>query len=377
LFVPFSVKRLLVHIGVGKTGSTSIQRALRRCAENGELGDVVYPRGFGGGGQLEADHNDVTLLYRSHERLTRGLKRRYPVADESYERARIELRGQLQQALSAAEQVVLSAEFFEALSAPELEEFVADCEAAGFHDRAFVMYVREPSALYLSRTQQYLKAAAEIRDPAAFRIKFTSVLARWRRIFSETFFLRHFDRAALVGSDVVSDFSSVLHGFFGVTISPGAAVERPRGLGPRLKAILRQPIAARQGSSGGSNVSLSAEGMIALQQHQRALAERGELGGRRSDRLVQALQRADAVLGGRTTKPVLKDALRDLIRANNAAEMERLASEYGLQLVAPFNSDSVVHTPEGFTYQSVSDVLEGYDAGVLEEILSLVEAERY
>ena len=81
------MKNALIHIGSGKTGSSSIQAEMKRLQSDGKLGDIVYPL-FG----QRSNQNQLTLLFLPRERQPREIRGLIENGEMDYVAARDRLR---------------------------------------------------------------------------------------------------------------------------------------------------------------------------------------------------------------------------------------------------------------------------------------------
>jgi len=181
----------LAHIGDGKCGSTSIQRALFDAKDHLAERGVSYPVPAGATGHA----GFTTLLGRS----TRG----------PAERGRA-LAIEFMNLLGGLDRIVLSSEHLIGVNPTALDELVQKHDSRISKIDA-IAYVRAPHEVYLSRMQQRLKGSSKIDKPHLFVRPMANSLRRWRDWGkTNSFSLRLFDRRRLSNGDVVSDFSEWL-----------------------------------------------------------------------------------------------------------------------------------------------------------------------
>lgn len=226
--------RLVLHAGLPKTGSTSIQRFLNANATAlSEQGVWFRPAADR---KNRRDHNFLAMAFWN--RVQRIYADRY---GDDLERLRNDSReawtGLLDEfARSDHETLLISGEFFTRAAIAHVEEFAQ--ESLTDFDISVLFYLRQPSAHYVSWLQQHLKGSNDMMAFSRSRSNWARRLRMWKKVGDVT--VREFNRSALVGGDVVDDFASVL----GVDI---------RGF--------RRPADA--------NESISAEGMDLLVAHRR------------------------------------------------------------------------------------------------------------
>lgn len=357
------MKRVLLHIGTGKTGSSAIQMSLARAAETGTLTAGRYPvqRALPGvwarrrrgrvahwSPPMWPSHNFMPALYAPYERLPRLVKAEYPSPSD-----RVTLQGDVEAYradllahITAHDDVLLSAEFLCQLHDDEVGALAADLDQAGVDEIAVLLYVRYPPSRYLSSVQQSLKAASTFASPTRFHDAFLSMADTWRRHF-DTVRVRPFEREQLRDGDVVRDLLATCDEFFP---SPTA--------GPEVQVVR-------------ANESISAEGMLLLQEFQAEFhADTTNVFHRDALDLLRVLERStDAVT---QTTPRLGPELRRLVAANHADDLAALRTRYGVTFVAAGQADtSGTGTPEPDPSRRWSDltrVLASYDREALEAL---------
>ena len=290
---------VLLHIGTGKTGSTSIQSAMSWLAKQGGLADVHYARIT-----HKKHHNELSLLFKPHATIWRDSRSRFPQDDERYRKHVAQVESRFRNELAEHERVVLSAESLSNFKPDEVAALADALRELGANKVKVLMYLREPASLYLSQVQQRLKASAHFPDPAQYRFEYFDRVSRWRACFSDVE-IRQFSRETLAGGNVFEDFICVLNGFFGTTIAVSEQAPRP------------------------SNESFSATGM-ALMQRFRELLYSGE-DNRFDDatiRLIHRLSRYERQVG-KASRPALRPELAQNIRYRHGDDIQQLRKLLG------------------------------------------------
>lgn len=335
-------KQVLLHIGPGKTGTTSIQETLRHAAENGQLEGFCYPR-LG-----HQDHNFIAALYRPLERIPRGMRGRYRTKGPEIlaQDARL-FREDLARAISENQKVVISAEFLTNFAPKEVEELRADLMGLGVDEILVLAYFRSPESLYLSTVQQELKAAGTFSSPARWQHPIGRALKVWGEKFPDLL-VRPFVRDLLVGGDAVSDFLHVASSFFG------------------LPGDLSIPIVSR-------NQSVSSEGMLLLQRYrQRFYPTEDNTYKWDSTKLAELIQRSVDDIP--QTRPRLGSSARQLVASRHVEVLESVANRYGIELpVDRVDHAGRVREPDGSEFgrerlDDVSRILEDYDEATVQEL---------
>ncbi|HID66795.1 MAG TPA: hypothetical protein EYP31_00610, partial [Roseibacterium sp.] len=145
------VKRVVMHVGLGKTGTRTIQTTLAGNRRSLAQLDVVYP-----GADL-AHHDLLALIHHKgagHFWYTRrGLDAR--AAHAAAQRQMSALRAA---AATQAPTIILSSEYFQTLRAPQIADFDRQIAALGYQLET-LCYIRAPLAHTASRIQQGVKMA--------------------------------------------------------------------------------------------------------------------------------------------------------------------------------------------------------------------------
>jgi len=300
----------ILHIGMPKTGSPTLQRTLHGSNHVLKQYGICYPSHLG---SSPASHRIMASKLMPAERFPRHLRRCRPQqqADQLY----LELKSRIDAAREQgwAKQIILSSEILFRLP----QEGYESCFREGIHELLgdqfyIVAYLRAPASAYLALLQQKLKASFKLRParPPEYRkvIKSYQDLLGGGRIR-----LRIFDRGELCGGDIVKDFC---HHFLPVY--------------PDLVNRL-QP-------AGETNVSLSAESMaVCLLFRKKFCAGTGDKHTKLTRKVISGLRHADALV--QASRPTLLPAIRDGIDRAAAPQMRRLRRQWGLE----FNNYDYAH----------------------------------
>jgi len=346
-------KTALLHIGTMKTGTTSIQQCLAQAEVDGSLAPFCYPLW-----RKMPHHNRLVMLYYPHHELVGNIRKEYPLDDRRFQRDRQEYRRFFFEKLMAANGAVISAETLCGYNASRVAKLRRDLESAGFREFHVVIYIRDPSDFYLSRTQQILKATGSdpsrclsrsqeasgyadvqqqlVMDPASFIYDFRRALETWEQIFPGRLIVRLFPDG--LHHDVVRDFASV--------------VEERTGL-----SLPYFPVR--------SNRTLSAEGMQIMQDYRKTFwpdcleMTTDALG------LVRFLE--SSLESTPQTKPVLKREFASQIRANHSGDAELVYAHYGVDLGLR-NLTPTAAVPHGRAYR-IDEIVESVDPEIVRKLL--------
>lgn len=323
------MRRLVIHAGLPKTGSTSIQRFLNvNAAALGDHGILFRPVADRKGRQ---DHNFLAVAF--WPRVQRIYADRYGNDLERLQRDSLAAWNGLLHKFrrSQHETLLLSGEFFTRSAVTPMADFAAE-HLAEF-EISVVFYLRRPSEHYVSWLQQHLKGANTMMPLGRQRSRWTRLLRMWEQIGDVR--VREFDRAALVGGDVVADFASILD-------LDAASFERPRD----------------------ANESISAEGMDLVLEHRRSHWPEGP--NRimpETLRLIDRIRDIEASPGSRLqfTSPRLRPDLAAYLDSD-VDELTKLDRHFGFRYTAigdPADLDSTDGEPdlEGRVFDSLDELI--------------------
>lgn len=196
-------RRLILHIGAPKTGSTALQQFLTENRPTLERHGWLYPdvslRGYG--------HHDLAFLMGGG----------YPDWATSQTLTLAELVRQLSKASSGDCSIILSSENFYLLTDPKRVAEVI--EAAGLAGRALrvVVYLRRQDDAHVSWYNQLVKAqgyTGTITDSVSRWDElwdYDVILGRWAAAFgSEALLVRLYEEPGLIDGDIRRDFLEVI-----------------------------------------------------------------------------------------------------------------------------------------------------------------------
>jgi len=190
----------VLHIGMGKTGTTSIQVSLRGFSDaHHHCVDLGTPN---------ASIPIATAF--SGEPWLLAVNQRLGLGEPEVREQRAEIRLRLQRELIAAGDriSVISGEGISELARHEISDLIRALDPAGAVQA--VAYVRPPKALLSSNVQQQLKAGADHLDPAAAPPNYRRFENFDRVLGRESVSLWKFDPARFPDGDVVRDFCARL-----------------------------------------------------------------------------------------------------------------------------------------------------------------------
>lgn len=273
-------RRLLLHIGHHKTGSTTIQDALATGRVSVEGVKILYP-------SLMA-HNYLRKQiddYLASVKLPKG-EIGFPNLEEISHQLRDELY----------DVAILSAEEFEGAKPADVQKVLAKLMLPHVNDYKVVCYVRPHAGRIMSSYAEQLKLGLDVGTPDEFfektlangRFQYHPKLSSWASTFGENFVLRPMIRSELAGSSVLVDFLKT-------------------GLGADCDITLTQ--------ESSSNEALSLEDLMVLKLVHRQLVNRGRNMHHRLGWNLSILLAGLTKQNGRGTKLVMHKELAEKVRA--------------------------------------------------------------
>jgi len=221
-------KKALIHIGTGKTGTTSIQESL--ASQKRKLGGVGYPNIVGNA------HHFLEVVYQQYSHLSRGHRSEY--ADEA---ARLKhaktLRSKFLRRVRQKKNIIISSEFLGRFKKQQVLALKTDLDNSGYTDYRVVCYVRDPVSYYRSLLQQKLKSSHHPPNPQNFKYGFREAIENHRAYYGDNVIVRAYDDALYQG-DVVKDFLRLAESFFEVDYSRVKSVSANRSLSAEAIFIL-------------------------------------------------------------------------------------------------------------------------------------------
>lgn len=263
------MRKIIIHIGQPKTGTTALQRALIRNRRPLLRQGFLYPKPKFGN-----NHGVLTVPF------ARGVQRSMVAhLGKDYQQARqVGMDHWRAVAAEAARNpdttLVLSSEFF--FAAPDLGQLPGLIgELFGTEAQIeFVAYLRTPSEHFISLVQQKLKASHKLPPPGHGRLKRLKDLALIAPVH-----VRKFARDTLTDGDIVADFCAY------------SGIDRTR---------FRR-------AAGEANISICAEGMVLIQDYRRRHhADASNVFTKDTNRLLRAIAAEEAAHPGCYTRPRLR-----------------------------------------------------------------------
>lgn len=213
-----SVKVCHLHIGMHKTGSSSIQEYLEQNRDN--LGVGCYYANLGASNHTSAlSYALLKNPFQDHEISSSGLSDVKITANAEF------FKNKLNLALAEEyTEIIFSAEGFVKLSILELESFKT-LLSKFVDDIRVYCYIREPLSYMESAFQQIVKFDLVQPSDLAICPNYELKFKKFETVFGKVNY-RFFSKKNLVGGDVVKDFcdwlSLPVYGFTSVNVSLGA-----------------------------------------------------------------------------------------------------------------------------------------------------------
>lgn len=202
------MKKLVLHIGMAKTGTSSIQESLGRGAASLADQGVYYPQ------WKPYNHSfNFTVLFLENPRKSFHYQQLSPISDEDWqaELARLEDQWRVFFSAPGPGTWIVSAENLGRMSEAGLSALKAFVEPY-FDEVLVVAYVRDPLRALKSQWEQNVK---ELREPTSAQalLRVTKqrqgyrFFQRWIEAFGrDNFVLRRFEPASFAGGNLLDDF---------------------------------------------------------------------------------------------------------------------------------------------------------------------------
>lgn len=189
--------RIILHIGTGKTGTSSIQESLFRAREKLLENGILYPDipGFTNQNFLAmAAAQGVPREYQAKlgydlETLIQESKKCWDMVKSDTEKAE-------------AKTVILSGEYFFSHGSPTFWKNLISTKFGHKAEIEAICYVRAVESYYISAIQQYIKGGHNIHYP--YTLPLFDRLEKWNK--SGRLTVREFSKGKLIDGDVISDF---------------------------------------------------------------------------------------------------------------------------------------------------------------------------
>ena len=333
-------KKILIHIGTAKTGSTAIQESLTLSSKR-DTNDILYVG--------KPNQNIAPLYYDSYQKLPREFRWKYSMPE--FKNLKKQGKTKLIALLKNHQNIIISSEYLSMFKFDQIKKLRMDLDTIcdGDIEYQIVVYIREPASYYLSIVQQQLKASSSFMSPMNFRYRFIDIIKIWGEIFApEQINVRVFNRELFPDGSVILDFQNIVETFF------------------------KKDINLDIGTSA-ANESLSAEAMIILQKYRKLVYPHEDNTFKKdSNVLVLNLQKSkDQLL---QTKPQLLDKVATYIRQKHANDIHSLRDMYGIEFPKPLpknKASSLVISlkDKEIDASCIEEILEEFDIDIVFNLL--------
>lgn len=316
--------KLVLHLGMPKTGSTSIQTFMAQNRDQLLAFGVLYPKV----NISTNNHNFMSVFLNEHENIPRRYKAIYKDnadlvlrdADQNWQL----IKNQIDKVKPKS--VIISGEaIFRGFENLDKIELFKNRLHQITHDIDILVYVRQPSKQYISHVQQRLKASGSFPPPQPLCVR--EILENIETCFDKKPTVIAYERDTLYRNDVVSDFIR-------------------RVLPEHEKTLNRSQAVA-------SNESISAESMSIMQDYRmQNYPEKDNIPTVDSVRLLRSLRAVEKKykIG---TRPVLREELAQFID-HSSTELSFLSECYDVNFKGI--DYSAIRTIDNNPYASLTKV---------------------
>ncbi|NEQ69039.1 MAG: hypothetical protein F6K21_26765 [Symploca sp. SIO2D2] len=329
----------ILHIGMQKTGSTTLQKFMHAHSSDLLNASVLYPEIFDG----HINHNILAFSVYDQSRLPREFAAFSKKSPEKFELKKRLAMDAVEASVAKAKpkRLVISAEY---LSGIHYAGFPSVDRLKGLRNWLskmsdsikVLMYVRRPSDWYLSHLQQTVKGSSKFPPFDAFQIRET--IENYTQVFGEVV-VRKFDRESLIDGDIRTDF-----------------------LGSQLKDVNLSHLNLNR--EHVRNQSLSAESIRLLMSYRaKVMPEKDDLLTPETHYIVTSLEAVERKASIALSKPCLPKNVKFHINHSNR-ELEWLKENHGVE----FEGIDYQAIDEGMVSPTEESVSLGEDSAKLDEL---------
>jgi hypothetical protein len=330
---------LLLHVGMGKTGTSTLQHALH--VNRALLADagILYP-------DTSTRAENHNALLGPYLELTTNVPREFlqpGTGFDTHARRGEALWATIEEQVDRIrpDTVILSGEYLftqpESLLGPLRERL-----AKIFDDIQVVAYVRAPASHYLALVQQRVKASHAFTPPCRYQSPLRVCLTRQLHAFGPVIAVRPFERHRLIGADIVNDFLTTF-------VAGGADV-------------------AGRMTIEDLNESMSGEAMCIMQGLRRVgWPEQNDEFVPASTLVLTALTTQRDGLPTQSTAR-LRPGISAAIARAHAGDLDWLHDRFGVEFTADDRADTSMPEPTGWESRDLRDVLD-VDQGRIDAVL--------
>lgn len=287
-------KTAVIHIGSGKTGSTSIQRTLYKNKEKNDKA-LFYPT-------LLDNKNNQIFRFAFCELINTpsNIRDRFKNNHKAFISYQNDILKSFKKEIKDKDNIIISSEFLFLSNINEIKKISKFIHQLGFKQIHIIVYIRNPADYYLSLAQQSIKNSHSIPSPTKFKYEMTESILNWSSICSGNIIVREFNRNKLKNNNVIDDFKNTIKEKIGINID----------------------LTTKE----SSNESLSSEGAYAIQVIQESIAKSNSLDKKlekeKLKKIIYSLPNG--------TKPQLKNTIRNIILFRFRNEIKKIKEKFSL-----------------------------------------------
>lgn len=297
------MKKIILHIGSGKTGTTSIQQALLKDKKNDNINYKFPDLGNNIGNQI------IKFAFiPSHSITAKQVNNYSNKISSNINFFQEDIRYLFRKQCEDFQNIVISSEFLFSLSEHDCINFASYLRHIGFDAIHVIMYLRDPADYYLSLSQQNVKSRAIFAAPQKFKFNAMNAIKNWSRINPDTLTVKEFNVKYLFNGDVVKDFENYMN---------------------------KLDIQANLISSTYFNITMSAE-ICQIYQDFNILKSNNNTF---NPKIFSEFIKYSKLYSKIGSKPVLKSTIRKSIYQRFHIDIQKLSSEYNLFSDINFNFD--------------------------------------
>lgn len=227
---------LIIHIGTGKTGTTSIQASLELNRKKLISKGMNYPE------SKKGEHNILEGAVLPFEKLHRVFRSEYKNCESKVLEDANELCEKIKKSTKENSHTIISGEYFLTLDTSAINKLIGKFGLNSNDEITIICYVRQPSSYWLSAIQQGLKGSTKVDNVIKRRYPFRAGLQNWIDVFGiQNIVVRPFDRNQLLDGDVVSDFYETIYNLTNIRIeNPLLAEEKNSSVSAEMCILMQE-----------------------------------------------------------------------------------------------------------------------------------------
>lgn len=198
-------RRCFLHIGSGKTGSSSLQRALSLYFSSVNDSRYVFPHI----GSLP-NNQIFRLAFCTLDQAPFNLKENFEGNELKFTAWQAQIKDEFYANTLCRSDIIISSEFLFHSRDQEITSMISFLSDCGVTDLSIYCYLREPSSYFLSAAQQCIKNRHIIPRLNSRIYDISGAVNAWSR-FSQNLTVRHFAPSSLINQSVVDDFFKLLN----------------------------------------------------------------------------------------------------------------------------------------------------------------------